>query len=377
MTNELFVISNSLSQSSSPIFTLVEKMLDNSIYNELIDTIDDVGYQSFNDLEMIYLFVHKEKDINEQKNRSQDTKKEYLRDLLLFYKHLLEYGEKFEFNVINLDIHSVFKSLTPRTLRKYQQWIKTAPLGKSGKPYAVSTLAKKFVIIKSFLSFLYKSGYIKKPLHEHILSASVREEDRPNRDLNSEEVVQLLLYYKDHPIIGCLLAVLTTTGLRIRELVQSRICDLSYSDGMYWLEVKGKGNKNREVLIYPNVFEKIVAFRKRRGLDTILDPEDTSPIFVTATLKPYSYRYLSNYLTNAIQKTNLPFVKHRKNKITCHALRHAFAIISAENGADIYKISKTLGHSQIKTTMIYLEKHLARQNNAARVWKNSEVLKHI
>ncbi|PGT83290.1 tyrosine-type recombinase/integrase [Bacillus sp. AFS040349] len=347
------------------------KMLD------VIDRNDAEDYTQFNDLEMIYLFVHHERDLDDVKNRTAGTKKEYLRELLQFYYRFIHNGGIYEFDVSRCDITTLLKSIKPRNIRKYQQWLKEAPLGKSGKPYSITTLARKTVVLKAFLSFLNNKGYITTPLHDALKTANVNRRDLPDRDLNSVEVIQLMAYYRDHPILYSLLAVLTTTGIRIQELCKTKMSDLSYDNGRYWLKVIGKGNVEREVLIHQNVFNTIKEFRKRRGQNMVLDKGDSSPIFTTAKGKEYNYKYLSNYITKAIRKTELPFVIHRKNPIGPHTLRHAYAIISAENGSDLLRISQSLGHKNVNTTMIYLEKTLARKNSASHSWANSDILNNI
>jgi len=43
----------------------------------------------------------------------------------------------------------------------------------------------------------------------------------------------------------------------------------------------------------------------------------------------------------------------RDRHITFHSARHTHAVLLLEYGADIYTVSKVLGHKEIKTTQIY------------------------
>lgn len=344
---------------------------------DIIDEGGEVDYSVLNDLEMIYLYVHMQKDLNESKNKKDNTKREYLRDLLIFYKQLISQAAQFDLSIEKVSEYQILKDLNYRHIRKYQQWIKSAPLGKSGKPYSVATLNRKMMIIKSFFNFLYENKYINTPLHKKMLSSNVHESDRPYKDLSMAEVLAIINSFKQHTICYAIISLLATTGLRIAEVCTLRVCDLTYVDGEYWLKVTGKGNKVREVLVFSNVIDAIRDFRHRRRMELKLDPSDTSPLFTTAKGKPYNYKYLSNYITRKINNLDLDFIKIRKNPITPHYFRHAWALISSDHGASVQQIQEALGHSDIKTTMIYLKRKMARKNNAAHTWKGSEIINNI
>lgn len=359
---------------------VISKLSMNSWYEELQYRKEEnekegcSSFQWFSDIEMIYYFVHRPKDTDEKKNRNINTRKDYIRDLLQFYKMINKFSKEIRSDVDDYEEQSLFKLLRKRHIRRYQEWLKDAPLGRAGKKYSAATLSLKTVLMKSFLKWLYSVGYISEDVTMDLSSTNLREWDKPNRDLSYDQVSQILDYYKDHTINYALLSTLATTGARVAEIANSTFSNLYYDsyNGNYWLKVTGKGNKSREILIFNNVFERILAFRNRRRLSTELDPNDKSPLFTTNKLKPYSPKYLSSYIVDIIQKTNLPFIKRRSEKIGPHHFRHYFAIYSAQNGADIFRIQQTLGHESIETTKVYLERFMKKENNVALLWDESK-----
>lgn len=332
------------------------------------------SFTGFSDIEVIYYYVHKPKDTDSKKNRNNDTRKDYIRELVQFYNRLNEFSEMIREDVGDYQEESLFKLVRKRHLRRYQEWLIEAPLGRNNKPYSVATLSWKMVLMKSFMKWLYRVGYITEDVTIDLISTNISENDRPNRDLSYEEVSQILDYYKDHTINYALLSVLATTGARVAEIAASKFSDLYYDsyNGYYWLKIIGKGNKPREIAIFSNVFERIKAFRIRRGLNATINSRDHSPLFTTNKNKAYSPKYLSGYIVKIIQDTNLPFLENRVENIGAHTFRHHFAIYSAQRGGDLFRIQQTLGHQSIETTKIYLERFMKKENNVALLWDESK-----
>ncbi|BCC09357.1 MULTISPECIES: tyrosine-type recombinase/integrase [Bacillus cereus group] len=323
-------------------------------------------YTYLSDMEVIYHFVHLQKDMDEKKNRKEDTKKSYVSEIFSFCQCMVQHAEAFELDGEEIQKKdSLLKTLQPWHIRKYNSWLKQVENGRNGDTYAVATLAKKTVLIRSFLKHLHVFAYIKMPLHEELQRANVNEQDRPNRDLSYDEVMKILGFYKErgHVVNYTILLALASTGARIQELCTTRVKDLHY-DGKYWLRVKGKGDKVRELFISEHLYQCICEMRRRRGFQTVLDRGDESPLFVNQRGNFYNSKTLSNQVTDMIKKTNLEFLQYRENPVTAHTFRHAFAIMAVEQGnADLYHLMQTLGHENIQTTKIYLEKHMKRKNN--------------
>ncbi|MDA2324668.1 tyrosine-type recombinase/integrase [Bacillus cereus group sp. Bc177] len=344
----------------------------NRYMNDLEQKIEDAEkegkgkYAFLGDLEVIYHFVNLQNDMDEKKNRKDDTKKSYVSEILSFCECMVQHAEEFEVNGEEVQRNtSLLKTLQPWHIRKFNYWLKNVQNGRGGNTYAVATLAKKTVLIRSFLKHLYVFGYIEKPLHEELQRANVNEKDRPNRDLSYEEVMKILGFYKErgHLINYTIILALASTGARIQELCTAKVKDLHY-DGKYWLKVRGKGGKVRELFISEHLYQCICEMRRRRGFQTVLEKGDESPLFINQRGSVYNSKTLSNQVTDMIKKTDLEFLQYRENPVTAHTFRHAFAIMAVEQGnADLYHLMQTLGHENIQTTKIYLEKHMKRKNN--------------
>ncbi|MEY9870424.1 integrase/recombinase XerD [Peribacillus sp. B2I2] len=345
---------------------------------ERLDTTEINGehpFSDFSDIEMLQWFLQRREHLKRQHEKSTRTVQAYERDLIQFIEQLLTYSVEINVDFEKVADGSLFKSLSTRHIRRYQEWLsEKSPYVLKKGAYSVATLSRKTTIIKNFLTFLFESGYITEPIHEGFFKINIRKDDRPNRDLGPKEVIQLLDYFREinHPIVFSIIHILTMTGMRNEEFTRLRVKDLQYDSitSTYYLEVLGKGNKRRQIPLKEKGMNSIRMFRSARGIDDIETAGGDDPLFTTNTGRAYSPSYLSQYITKAIKESGVPFLKFRSSSIGPHTFRHAFAIISHLNGVDVYQIMKSLGHEQLSTTEIYLEKVFEKERHAIHLWKS-------
>ncbi|MFJ7935927.1 tyrosine-type recombinase/integrase [Sporosarcina sp. NPDC096371] len=333
------------------------------------------AFHDFTDADMMKWYLYERRHLNQENDRSERTVREYERELLLFIEQLFTYSAEIDVDVAYIIEGSLFKSLQSRHLRRYQEWLATdSPHVIRKGAYSPATLERKTTILKAFFAFLHKVGYIQQPIHEGLRIATVRKDDRPNRDLGPVDVVTLLNAFRDmqQPIMFTIIHVLTTTGIRNEEFCILQVKDLKVDaiQGGYYLDVLGKGNKRRHVPLKEKVVHSIHNFRQARGLLPIGQAQLDDPLFTTNTGRAYSPSYLSQYVKKEITRLVQLKLSDRTMIITPHVFRHAFAIISKLNGVDIYDIMRSLGHEKIETTMIYLEKVFEKERHAIHSWKS-------
>lgn len=366
--NELQSINLALKINNLSILPNLQKRLDEAEKNR------ERLFHDFSDVEMIQWYLYERKHLNLKNERTEQTIEEYKRELLMFVNQLLTHAREIDVDLDSIIESSLFKSLQSRHLRRYQEWLATKSdfVIKNGA-YSPATLERKTTILKSFFSYLYDVDYIEEPIHRGFKIATVRKDDRPNRDLGPKDVITLLNTFRElnHPIMFTIIHVLTTTGIRNEEFCTLRVKDLKEDSiqGGFYLDVLGKGNKRRHIPLKAKVVESIYGYRRARGLLPVEEANVDDPLFTTSTGRAFSPSYLSQYVKIQIEKLEDLPLADKSVKLTPHVFRHAFAIISKLNDVDIYDIMRSLGHEKIETTMIYLEKVFEKERHAIHAWK--------
>ncbi|WP_281015732.1 tyrosine-type recombinase/integrase [Roseobacter litoralis] len=140
-----------------------------------------------------------------------------------------------------------------------------------------------------------------------------------------------------------IIKLLIDTGLRISELTNLKVRDVSPDSGQ--ILVQGKGSKERIVFV-PNreLQEKFQRYCQARSDDGSI----TSPLFLNTE---------GRRLRSATFRKRLRTLSKRlgiEPHLTPHRFRHSAATLLIEEGIDIRIVQALLGHANLKTTKIYV-----------------------
>ena len=118
------------------------------------------------------------------------------------------------------------------------------------------------------------------------------------------------------------------SGLRIGEIVNLRVEDID-SKKMRIFVREGKGNKERYTILPKGN-------KRERNL------------FFNGNGEPINQYVIRSHFRKYRKKAKL------NEKVTIHTLRHNFATNLIENGATLIQVKELMGHSNIRSTMVYI-----------------------
>ncbi|MBQ7158474.1 MAG: integron integrase [Treponema sp.] len=196
--------------------------------------------------------------------------------------------------------------------------------------------------------------------------------------LSKEEVHTILSRLEESKQLAA--EILYGTGMRLNELLCLRILDIDFDRNEITIRY-GKGGKDRRVMLPKSLVPKLKAHIAdvkaihekdlADGWGKVLLPSnvanrspDSAKEFRWQWLFPQKNRWknrktgeegrhhmdesiLQKAVKNAVREAGI--VKNA----SCHTFRHSFATHLLENGYDIRTVQELLGHSDVRTTMIY------------------------
>jgi integron integrase len=196
--------------------------------------------------------------------------------------------------------------------------------------------------------------------------------------MTRNEVAAVITALSGTPRLVALL--LYGSGLRLEECLALRVKDIGFAERIILVRA-GKGNKDRRTVLPDNVaadFQPHLALVRRlherdlaAGHGAVVLPDALLTKFSSAPKEwgwqwvfPARRRYVEAG-TGTIRRHHLDASVMQRavrdavraagiaKRVSCHTFRHSFATHLLERGYDIRTVQELLGHTDVRTTMIY------------------------
>jgi integrase/recombinase XerD len=171
----------------------------------------------------------------------------------------------------------------------------------------------------------------------------------------TEEQVEALLHAPntDEPLghrDRAMLELLYATGLRVSELINLKMSQVNFNQGV--LRIVGKGDRERLIPLGDESQRWLRDFIDGPRMEILLERQ-TDYLFPTRRGDRMTRQAFWHIIKRYALKAGI------EKQLSPHSLRHAFATHLLNRGADLRVVQLLLGHSDLSTTQIYT--HVARE----------------
>ena len=147
-----------------------------------------------------------------------------------------------------------------------------------------------------------------------------------------------------------ILLLLYTTGIRVSELIQLRVRDISLTEP-YTMRILGKGNKGRYVPLLKTAIPHIQRYLSLMKYDC--DARYDEILFKNHMGKPFTRQGINYTLKKYGCKARANGEVSVPSDLSPHKMRHTTAMELLSSGVDLIYIRDLLGHSSVTTTEVY------------------------
>jgi len=201
-----------------------------------------------------------------------------------------------------------------------------------------NTVSTRLRVINAFFNFLIQNDM----LHPDLLKRKMRVKvpDSLPRAIEPEDIQKLLSVIRD-PRDRALILTLLRTGMRIGELLNTRLPDLNLKE--YYIQIfeAQKNRVGRVVYISDDARSALVKWLKIRNAQN-------DYLFYGNLNRPLGYEAARHRFIHYVDKAGLSHKDY-----TLHCLRHTFASELLNAGMPLQCLQELLGHSCIEMTRRY------------------------
>ena len=200
-----------------------------------------------------------------------------------------------------------------------------------------STVCRSLTALSGLFDWAMRMGYA---THNPLKDVErPRKRTRIQPCPTKDEVAAMLTATKSHAERAALLGM-ATSGLRRAELLSLRWESINLEDSS--LRVRGKGDKDRQVLVFGELLTELQALRVEQGL-----PE-AGPVIRGKQGKPLQLSTLQRWMERWRVRPEV------NGHYALHSLRRFAAKNWLDAGLSIRQVQLLLGHESLETTILYL-----------------------
>ena len=270
-----------------------------------------------------------------QKNYSDYTVKNYIKDILEYYEFLNK--NQFKYNDVNYD--KCIKYLN--FLNDQNQTDENENL--SGTDYRI---CRKLSSLRTFYKYLVLNN--KMDVNPFLLVSSPKKEKRIPKFINYDNIREIFdipnLKTKEGQRQRVILEVLYASGVRVSELVSIKLSDIDFNNKT--ILIFGKGSKER-LVSFGEYAKDIMNLYIEDGRNKLLSGISSDYLIVGDKKPKLTTRRIEQIINDIINQTSI------KLNITPHMFRHTFATHLLDNGCDLLAVQELLGHTSLSSTEIY------------------------
>jgi len=221
--------------------------------------------------------------------------------------------------------------------------------------------ARQISGLKSFFNFLIFEGYREDSPMDLIEAPKI---GRKLPDVLSVKEIDKMLASIDvsSPLGYRNLTILETlygSGLRVSELIELKISDLHFDEGL--VLITGKGNKQRLVPLGKISAQKLRVYIEEIRVHVPVKKGHQDIVFLNKNGRQLTRAMIFTIVRRVAENAGI------QKKVSPHTFRHSFATHLLENGADLRSIQLMMGHENITTTEVYMHvdtQHLSKSLQA-------------
>ena len=223
----------------------------------------------------------------------------------------------------------------------------------SEKGLTKRSINRKISTLKSFYAFLQRISLINVSPVEGLSTLKFYPEKQIPFSKEEMQDLSVILDSGEVELLDRLIIeVLYQTGMRRAEL-----CDLLLENVHFYrneITVIGKGNKQRIVPISPVLMQELKVYNDEYRKP---NPDVDLYFFVTPKGKKITEKFVYLLVTRYLSAVS------SKRKRSPHILRHSFATHILNNGAEISKVKKMMGHASLSSTQVYTNADIEQLKN--------------